>query len=60
MTRKDYVMIADVLNIALRASGPNVDRATVRAIADTLAHRIQASYPEFNLSRFMAAVEKGA
>lgn len=58
MTRKDFVLIADVLNIAYRAAQTADERATVRATACTMAHRIRAAYPAFDLPRFMAAVEK--
>ena len=58
MTRKDYSLIADALNVSFRATGSKAHRETIRAAAEILAYRIQASNPNFNPARFMAAVEK--
>ena len=56
MTRKDFELIADVLNNY--HTGEKAQKDTVEQIALTFAHRLQATNPRFNVQRFVQACTK--
>ena len=56
MTRKDFELIADVLNNY--HTGEKAQKDTVAQIALTFAHRLQATNPRFNVQRFVKACTK--
>lgn len=58
MSKKDYVLIAGVLNDAYRY-GPN-DMATVMDVLGRLIPALGADNPKFDADRFRAAVIKEA
>ena len=56
MTRKDFELIADILNNY--HTGEKAQKDTVAQIALTFAHRLQATNPRFNVQRFVQACTK--
>jgi len=57
MTRKDFQLIADVLNAHHKQPGP-VPAFTVQAIAVSLAIELTKTNPRFNKKRFVEACLK--
>jgi hypothetical protein len=57
MTRKDFTLIADVLNAHHNQPGP-VPVFTVQAIAVSLASELAKTNPRFNKERFINACLK--
>ena len=61
MTRKDFELIADVLNNHYNLRCKPEDKMykdTVEQIALTFAHRLQSTNPRFNIQRFVQACTK--
>lgn len=56
MTRKDFQLIADVLNNY--HTGDEKQKAVVRELALTFSVRLQAANPGFKPERFVAACTK--
>ena len=56
MTRKDFELIADVLNNY--HTGEKAQKDTVEQIALTFAQRLQSTNPRFNVQRFVKACTK--
>lgn len=51
MTRKDYILISGAIRAAV--SNPANDRATLRALAYTIANELQRENMRFDLEKFI-------
>ena len=58
MTRKDYIVIAEVLNEARKLEGSAPDYGVVDTITNGLCHVFQVDNPRFDRTQFIAAVKK--
>ena len=58
MTRKDYVMIAEViakLRVQQRDAGAFANNPSLKDVAEELAHALQEDNPRFDRARFLDA-----
>jgi hypothetical protein len=59
MTRKDYVLIAEALNLALtKATEYKYDTAGIYFTIGALSQTLVGDNPRFDQAKFLAAVEK--
>lgn len=58
MTRKDYILIAEVIRQHSNAQNSFNDQQLVLSLARKLATALGGAYPNFNYSRFMDHCQK--
>jgi hypothetical protein len=55
MTRKDYQLIADAINLSKWSSGNDIHLETIRTVAQDLATKLAQENPRFDRARFLTA-----
>jgi hypothetical protein len=55
MTRKDYQLIADAINLSKWSSGNDIHLETIGIVAQDLATKLEQDNPWFDRAKFLTA-----